>query len=269
MSNYEYEYYLDRCEKADNIVLTRIRNEEDIIEDFLNHVSEFADAIIVFDDSSTDKTLELVRKHVKVVSIIKNTKWDKNNRTGQETLHRRTLNDLAKDKFDPKWIIYMDADERLEGNVRLELDAIDNRTVDYIRISLFDAYMTLDDGEDILKGEKLLDRRKYYGPERRDIIFIWSGLANAQFIADDAREPIIESDRYLIRFRCQHLGKALSRQRWEDKCDYYINNFPDIYAVKWQARKGKAIHERSDFNTPLYVWGEELFKNAVVIHPLS
>lgn len=268
MINYKYEFYLERVKSVETILLTRIRNESDIISDFLAHVSEFSDAVIVFDDSSSDSTLDIVRSHPKVVAIIKNILWDANNRTNQETLHRKALNTVANKLFSPKWIIYMDADERLVGNVRRDLEAIDNTKVDFIRIPLFDAYMTKTDSEDTLPGEKLLNRRRYYGPERRDIIFIWSGNIEAKFVQDDAREPEIDSKNYLTLFKCQHLGKALTIDRWESKCDYYIANFPNVYAKKWSERKGKAIHTESDFGTPLFEWGDDLFKNAILIHPL-
>lgn len=266
---YSYEYYLGRVSNPKVIVITRVRNESLIMKDFLEHVSVFCDAIIVLDDCSIDNTYEILQQHPKVTSIIRNNRWDKNNRTGQETAHRKLLNDLAIKLFRPQWIIYMDADERLVGNIRTELDLLDPNRIDYIRVPLFDAYMTHDDALDIKEGEVLLNRRKYFGPERRDIIFIWSSLSGADFILDDAREPTIYSNRYLTLFKCQHFGKALSVSRWEDKCDYYINNFPGVYADKWLRRKGQAIHKESDFSTPLYTWGKDLFDNAIVIHPIS
>ncbi|MES1383839.1 glycosyltransferase family 2 protein, partial [Vibrio cholerae] len=155
------EFYLERVDTVETVLLTRIRNESDIIEDFLNHVNDFSDGIIVFDDSSTDNTLDIVRNHPKVVAIVKNVSWDPHNRTKQETLHRKALNIVANKLFSPKWIIYMDADERLEGNVRQELAFIDNKKIDYIRIPLFDAYMTKNDCKDISPGETLLNRRLY------------------------------------------------------------------------------------------------------------
>ena len=63
---------------------------------------------------------------------------------------------------------------------------------------------------------------------------------------------------------CQHYGKSLSVDHWEETCDYYIRHFPfETYGKKWTERKGQAIHTESDFKRPLYEWGEDLFANAV------
>jgi hypothetical protein len=67
-----------------------------------------------------------------------------------------------------------------------------------------------------------------------------------------------------IDLHCQHYGKSLSVAHWEETCDYYIRHFPfETYGKKWTERKGQAIHTQSDFNRPLYAWGETLFANAV------
>jgi glycosyltransferase involved in cell wall biosynthesis len=54
----------------------------------------------------------------------------------------------------------------------------------------------------------------------------------------------------------KHYGKAISIQQWEDTCNYYSTYFP-AYAAKWNARRGKAIHTRSDFGYELIRWEEK------------
>ena len=72
--------------------------------------------------------------------------------------------------------------------------------------------------------------------------------------------------RLLSGLYCQHYGKSLSVEHWEETCDYYIKHFPfETYGRKWLARKGQAIHTQSDFMRPLYEWGDALFANAVKI----
>jgi len=53
---------------------------------------------------------------------------------------------------------------------------------------------------------------------------------------------------------------------WEKTCDYYINHrgkdFLPEFTEKWKARRGKAIHSKSDFDNPLIKW-EDRFDKAI------
>ena len=111
---------------------------------------------------------------------------------------------------------------------------------------------------------------RYFGPERRDIIMLWrASCDDITYAGMDMREPVVPPTRnFNTRFYCQHYGKSLSVQHWEETCAYYLNHFPyETYGRKWQQRQGKAIHVQSDFSRPLYEWGEVLFSNAIMIHP--
>ena len=47
------------------IGVTRVRNEALILRDTLDYVGKHVDAIIAYDDASTDRTLEILRRHPK------------------------------------------------------------------------------------------------------------------------------------------------------------------------------------------------------------
>jgi len=47
------------------IGITRLRNEALILQDTLNYAGRHVDAIIAYDDASTDRTLEILRSHRK------------------------------------------------------------------------------------------------------------------------------------------------------------------------------------------------------------
>ena len=250
------------------ITILRVRNEELILEDTLNHLGEFSDAIVAYDDCSDDATFDILYRHPKVAAIIKNLYWADTvkGRLRAETAHRKKLTALAL-QYHPEWLFCADADERYVGDIRGFVESEASKGVDGVRLSLFDAYLTADDHAAYTSG-KLLDFRKYFGIERRDILMMWRASAQARYKGLDRREPHLDSDRVETRFYVQHYGKALSERHWEETCNYYIKFFPyKTYGKKWEARKGKAVHTVSDFGTPLYAWGEELFSHGECIHP--
>lgn len=245
------------------LALMRIRDEELLIQDSLDHVATFADGIIVFDDSSTDDTVAIVAKHPSVVEIIRNKKWKSTERHWEETANRRLLLNRSR-HFSPTWVFYCDADERFEGDIREYLLEKCPSNVSAIRISLLDAYMTKDDFAGFAPGDTLLNFRQSFGPERRDIIMAWRPSPTTEYFVPDSREPIVGHGDIETRFWCQHYGKSLSVEQWEATCDYYIANFPENYRAKWQARKGKAIHTQSDFGAPLMSWADAKKKSYLL-----
>jgi hypothetical protein len=123
--------------------------------------------------------------------------------------------------------------------------------------------MTPEDHAPYTSDRELLNFRRFYGPEQRDILMLMRNRPEIVFAEGDGRTPRgmahVKTDLY-----CQHYGKSLSVAHWEETCDYYIRHFPfDTYGKKWTERKGQAIHTESDFKRPLYEWGERLFANAV------
>ncbi len=250
----EYKYYRKRkrgSQKYSVIGITRVRNEELILPDTFDHVSKYVDAIVALDDHSTDRTLSIIKNNKNVIKMIVHKEWKKN-RTSEETAHRQLLYHAVKE-YNPDWIFYFDADERFEISKR-ELLSIPEK-IDGIKVRLFDAYMTPDDQKDFIKGDCLYNFRKNFGPEYRDILMFFRNRDYIQFIGDDSREP--KGCKCVITdFYCQHYGKAISYVQWEETCNYYANHFPEPYKTKWTQRKGKAIHDLSDFGKPLLSWDD-------------
>lgn len=245
-------------QKQINIIgLVRERNESLILQDTLDHLSQFVDGIVVFDDSSTDNSVEIAKNHPSVLMTIVKKRWQTKHREWAETADRNMLLKYGR-KYSPAWFFYADADERFEGNIKEYLNSAP-QDVDGIRISLFDAYITKDDKKAYEKGQKLLNFRKMFGVEQRDILMIWRNVSGIVYNRPDLREPVgVNAKRIITKFYCQHYGKSLSIEHWEETCAYYVRHFPK-YREKWKARMGKAIHTESDFGTKLYDW--EIVKN--------
>src|SRR3989344_9018753 len=75
------------------------KNEEDMIEGCLSQLS-FADEIIVCDQNSSDKTVEIAKKYTNKILSSNFWQFDKN---------RNLLLSQAKGK----WVLFIDCDERL------------------------------------------------------------------------------------------------------------------------------------------------------------
>ena len=249
------------------VAMTRMRNEALILPDTLDYLAGQVDAIVAYDDASTDRTIEILREHPKVALIVANQSWEKDvaARKRAEGRHRGLLLDIARSELPHDWMLCFDPDERITVNLREFVSGLGRESCDAVRVRLFDAYMTPDDHAPYRSDLALLDFRRFYGPEQRDILMLWRNLAEIGFAEGHGRTPggmnRVETELY-----CQHYGKSLSVEHWEETCDYYIRHFPfETYGKKWTERKGKAIHTLSDFNRPLYAWGDELFDNAVSI----
>ena len=247
--------------------MTRLRNEALILQDSLDYVGKDVDAIIAYDDCSTDASLDILRRHPKVALIIANGAWEQDieARWLAEGRHRGLLLQIARERLPCEWMFCFDPDERVTGDLRGFLQSPAARDCDGVRVRLFDAYMTPGDAAPYRAGQPLLDFRRRFGPELREILMLWRNRPEVFFGEQKGREPR-GLQRICTDLYCQHYGKSLSAEHWEETCDYYIQHFPfETYGRKWQERKGKAIHTASDFGRPLYEWGEELFGNAVRI----
>lgn len=229
--------------------ITRIRNEKDIIWDTLNHWGALCTGgIFVYDDKSTDNTVKLCRSHPSVKEVVCGKIWD-SDRARAEFQNRQTALLAALRYTSPDdWIVYFDADEFLyEFDINKLSDPISG-----VRCRLFDVYIT--------ENNKMLTwkTRDTIGPEYRDILFFFkvSSIIGYQF--PDQRECSLKSGSTIVQHGyIKHYGKGFSVAQWESACEYYSKHFP-MYSKKWEARKGKAIHTKSDFGADLISFSDVL-----------
>jgi glycosyltransferase involved in cell wall biosynthesis len=246
------------------IAITRIRNESEIIKSTLDRLINFFDGVVVFDDCSTDNTVEICESHPLVKEVLKNPAWnpDPEVRKNLETHQRQYLHDYTYNKYKPEWMLYLDGDEHLY------FDAIDwNDQCTYL-FRLFHIYITPEDKDDHFLNREMI------GSEYIDIPMLFRPPGRFYNRIINTRLPGV------LGGTVKHFGKGISEEHWEETCDYYINHLNETMAngesiaEKWQRRKGKAIHELSDWGRHLINWRDrydhpdlindlELFKQGV------
>lgn len=251
--------------------LTRVRHEETIFQETLDHFAAYCDAgIVVYDDCSNDSTYEIARAHPAVKAALRGGHWSLD-RLWEEWRQKQLVLDAGRE-FNPKWFLYFDADERVEFDMQAA------RGCDAVVMRLFDAYITPKD----ITFWHLRDcswpgpvdypipcrgcpgnfevcergtQRRWFGPEYREIAMLYRNEPRFRYYLPDQR--IVAGIRApFFSGYVRHYGKAVSVKEWEDTCDYYIAHFP-MYRDKWAARKGKAVHRESDFGRPLMEWDEK------------
>lgn len=101
-------------ERTKVICMTPVKNEEWIIDRFLQAASVWADYIIVADQYSSDHTVEICQKYPKVI-LIRNDAKSFNEEERQKLLIKEARKIPGK-----KLLVALDADEFLTGNVQCE-----------------------------------------------------------------------------------------------------------------------------------------------------
>jgi len=93
------------------VALLPVRNGERWLPEWLDAAADWADTVVALDDGSTDTTGSILRSHPLVRRVITNPVratyegWD-------DRANRQRLLEAAAE-FDPSWVMFLDADERI------------------------------------------------------------------------------------------------------------------------------------------------------------
>lgn len=205
------------------VVLTR--NEEENIVRCLKS-ADFADEIIVVDDLSTDKTIELAKK---IATKITQRKMD------IEGTHRNFAYSLAKNK----WVLSLDADEEISPELRQELiDTLSKETSHVVFSIPIKTYI----------GNRWIQHGGWY-PAGKDRLFLKDKFKY---------EEVEVHPRAYYQGTCGHLTKDIVHYSYRDFHDFIVslNNQTTLEAKKW-------IKDKRKINFPkiIYKMCERFFKS--------
>lgn len=116
------------------IILIQVRNEEDNISEVLAHIGDYCDGIIVLDDGSTDNTYANINHDKLLVKVRKNYKG-----YFDDLENRNILLRLAS-FFKSDWLMFIDADERIDSRFSDIRKYASNEKIDVYRLHLVDVW---------------------------------------------------------------------------------------------------------------------------------
>ncbi len=118
----------------------RVLNEEDIIEAFVRHTLAHVDALLILDNGSSDRTLDILRA-LKAEGL-RLTLAQVRTPIFHELQHNSFIHGVAVKAFSPDWVLELDADEFIDtraADLRTQLAAI-RPEMQAVRLPMFDYF---------------------------------------------------------------------------------------------------------------------------------
>lgn len=236
------------------VALLHVRDDQLTVRDCLDHLASIVDAVVVFDDSSTDDTARLIRNHPIVTDVIRPRRRGRQARGWKRVAQQRALLRRAK-QLGPEWILAANVEERIEGDVRRYLLDHASGSVAGVAIGRFYAYLTRDDSEPYAGDRPLHGFRTMFGPERQDLVMVWRNVEHVDYRGLDVEQPRGLSGDVERKFVSQHYEKALSAALWDARCHELARQHVG-QRDKLMAQVGEGIRQVSDSGRPLMTWRE-------------
>ena len=111
--NLEIERLILEARRARITCLLPVRNGAEDLPAYLASAERFSDAVIALDDGSTDSTANLLAEAPLVKRVLSNPSRE-STRGWNDAANRQRLLDAAA-ALDPGWVVFVDADERLDA----------------------------------------------------------------------------------------------------------------------------------------------------------
>jgi len=172
------------------IGMLSVYNEEDVIQEVIEHLISQEIPLVVLDNGSTDQTYEICKKFLgKGILKLEQFKSE----SYQWDIILRMLYDMAL-VHSPDWVIRSDSDELLESGSDLKLkDAINNADESgytIIQFDRFDFFMTDDDNE---SANTVKEKFRYYSYQGDFIYRAWKYFPGIRIGDAGGHYPIFPS----------------------------------------------------------------------------
>lgn len=152
-------------------IVLATRNEEENIARCLNFVKDIADEIIIFDEHSTDKTVEIAKKYGAKVYL----------EPHHDIFH--VTKQKALEKAKGEWVLQLDADEVVSKKLSEQIDEVVNdKKPDVKNNKLFKKHQDLIEQRDGKIGTEAGEITAYFIPRRN--IFLGKPLIHAGVYPD-------------------------------------------------------------------------------------
>ncbi len=125
------------------LCLLPARNCAEDLPGYFESVRQFADGVLALDDGSTDETRAVLEAEPMVQTILTNPRRD-GYRGWDDAANRNRLLASAGE-FEPRWLLFLDADERIPADDGIALRAFVRDAADPESAYLFRVYQMVDD----------------------------------------------------------------------------------------------------------------------------
>lgn len=178
------------------------KNEEDNMADCLASVKGWADEVVVVDDNSTDRTVDISKK------------------AGAQVVHRTMDNEgihrnWAASRARNEWVLYLDADERVTPELQEEIDRTLPCTRDVVYAIPFRTYI----------GTYFVNHSGWYPGSKTRLIM------KSKF----RYEEVAVHPRVFYDGTCGHLTKDIIHYGYPDLAHFFqsLNRQTTLEAEKW------------------------------------
>lgn len=166
-----------------------VKDEEDIIEDCLDHLSEFCDYILLLDTGSTDKTYEICKEHKNVTYI------EKKKVVYNDALRQILVEESRKYLNKQDWLLEISADHFFDSDPRLDIEKAISEGANVITYDIAQFYFTdLDinyNNNEISVQRRLL----YYAINYHNFPVVFQNQPNLKYISQVTEWPELQEKK--------------------------------------------------------------------------